>query len=262
MVDLAADCFVAATLESLSPTPLRILCDFVCHVWDSVSATMIVYYNGRYLPNSEVAISPDDRGFLFGDGVYEVIASYKSKLFKCTEHLDRLAHGLKELQIEGVDAHSLEKVAHELIATNKLEGADALIHIQVTRGVAPNNYELACIGTTPTVYAQARSFLQPVEQQQNGVNAILLPDQRWSRCDIKTIGLLPNILAAQRAREAKAFEVIFSRDGLLQEGSRSSILFDPVSTPRILNSPDLPDYETCEPPILPPSAAYSSSILS
>src|SRR2546426_10990255 len=188
-------------------------------------ATMTVYYNGQYLQKSEVAISPDDRGFLFADGVYEVIRSYRAKLFKCVEHLERLARGLRELRIEGLDARSLEQVTHHLIENNKLEAADALVYIQVTRGAAPRGHHFPPKGTPLTVYVEARVFSPPLDQQQNGTAAILEPDQRWSRCNIKTIGLLPNTLAHQRAREAGAFEAIFSRDGLLQEGSHSSILF-------------------------------------
>ena len=186
---------------------------------------MTVYYNGQYLQKSEVAISPDDRGFLFADGVYDVIRSYRARLFKCAEHLERLAHGLRELRIEGLDARSLEQVTHHLIENNKLEAADALVYIQVTRGAAPRGHHFPPKGTPLTVYVEARVFSPPLDQQQNGAAAILEPDQRWSRCNIKTIGLLPNTLAHQRAREAGAFEAIFSRDGLLQEGSHSSILF-------------------------------------
>jgi len=188
-------------------------------------ASMIAYYNGQYLQKSEVAISPDDRGFLFADGVYDVIHSYHGKLFKCSEHLDRLAHGMRELRIEGLDAHSLEPVAHQLIESNRLEAGEALIYIQVTRGAAPRSHQFPPQGTPPTVYVQVHAFSSPLEQQRNGAAAILAPDQRWSRCDVKTIGLLPNTLAHQQAREAGAFEAIFSRDGLLQEGSHSSILF-------------------------------------
>src|SRR5882724_8986062 len=187
--------------------------------------SMIVYYNGQYLQEFEVAISPDDRGFLFADGVYDVIRSYRSKLFKCVEHLERLAHGLKALRIEGLDTRSLEQISHQLIRNNKLEEADALVYLQVTRGAAPRSHQFPPSGTPLTVYVEAKAFSPPVEQQQNGAAAILEPDQRWSRCNIKTIGLLPNTLAHQRAREAGAFEAIFSGDGLLQEGSHSSILF-------------------------------------
>src|SRR5258708_30247461 len=200
--------------------------------------SMIVYYNGHYLQKSEVAISPDDRGFLFADGVYEVIHAYGGRLFKYAEHLERLAFGLKELRIEGLDARSLDPIAHHLIETNKLGLADALVYIQVTRGAAPRNHRFPPAGTPPTVYVEAKPYSPPVEQQEKGAAAILTPDQRWSRCDIKTIGLLPNTLAYQQAREEGAFEAIFSRDGLVLEGSHSSILFvenDVVICPPLTN---------------------------
>ena len=186
---------------------------------------MIVYYNGQHLQKSAVAISPDDRGFIFADGVYDVIRAYRGNLFRCSDHLERLAFGLKELRIEGLDAGELEEVFQQLLEKNDLMASDAVVYVQVTRGAAPRSHEFPGTGTMPTVYAQAKAFSAPAEQQENGAAAILVADERWSRCNIKTIGLLPNVLAYQRAREAKAFEAIFYRDGLLQEGSHSSILF-------------------------------------
>ena len=186
---------------------------------------MMVYFNGRYLPKENVAISPDDRGFLFGDGVYEVIRSYQGRLFRCREHLERLGYGLNELRIENADAQRLDRVAVQLLKENHLENKDATIYLEVTRGAAPRTHEFPPVGTKPTVYVEAKAFSPPERERQNGVSAILMSDQRWSRCDIKTINLLPNILAQQRAREAGAYEAIFSCDGLLQEGSHSSTLF-------------------------------------
>jgi D-alanine transaminase len=186
---------------------------------------MIVYFIGNYIRKEEVVISPDDRGFLFGDGVYEVIRSYNGRLFESLEHLDRLAYGLKELRMEGLDAHHLAPVASRLLAENGLMQADATIYIQVTRGAAPRSHKFPPPGTPLTIYVEPKVYSPPFELQQTGASAILAPDQRWSRCDIKTVGLLPNTLAHQRAAEAGAFEAIFSRNGLLQEGSHSSILF-------------------------------------
>ena len=204
---------------------------------------MMVHFNGQFLEKTQVAISPDDRGFLFADGLYEVIRSYSGRLFRAAEHLERLAHGLKELRIEGLDARSLQPIAEQLITGNKLEGTDAIIYFQVTRGAAPRTHEFPAAGTPPTVYVQARAYSRPTKLQDDGAAAILAADQRWSRCNIKTTGLLPNILARQQAHEAGAFEAIFTRDGLLQEGSHSSILFVkkdvlvcPTLTNRILPS--------------------------
>ena len=186
---------------------------------------MVVYFNGRYLPKQDVAISPDDRGFLFADGIYDVIHSYHGRLFKCAEHLKRLDHGMHELQITGVDAKALEEVSLRLLAENNLESSEALIYMQVTRGSAPRAHGFPPAGTPPTLYVEARPYSPPKQLQENGAAAILAPDQRWSRCDIKTISLLPNTLANQKAKEAGVFEAIFCRDGLLHEGTHSSILF-------------------------------------
>src|SRR5260370_33355350 len=144
-----------------------------CLKWGKLESEsrMIVYYNGQYVQKSEVAISPDDRGFLFADGVYDVIRAYPGKLFRGVEHLDRLEFGLRELRIEGLDAPSLEQVARELIERSKLEASDAVVYIQVTRGAAPRSHEFPN-GTPPTVYVQARAYSPPVEQQQNGARAI------------------------------------------------------------------------------------------
>src|SRR5262249_4864634 len=176
---------------------------------------MIVYYNGEFLRKEDVAISPDDRGFLFADGVYDVIHAYSGRLFRCEDHLARLNHGLHELQIRQFDTRTLKEVAQRLLAENQLETGEALVYMQVTRGAAPRNHAFPPEGTSPTVYMQARAYSPPRELQQNGATAILVPDQRWARCDIKSISLLPNVLAHQKAREAGAFEAIFSSGGLL-----------------------------------------------
>lgn len=191
----------------------------------SLDSEMVVYFCGKFLKKSAVVISPDDRGFLFADGVYEVVRAYKGRLFRFAEHLDRLAFGLGELRIQGADAAGLQQLVSELLAANGLESADATVYMQITRGAAPRNHRFPPAGTPPTVYMEAKPFSSPVKDQENGASAIVVPDQRWARCDIKSISLLPNILAYQAAAEAGAFEAILSRDGVLLEGSRSSILF-------------------------------------
>ena len=188
-------------------------------------SVMLVYYNGRYLQKSEVAISPDDRGFLFADGIYDVIRVYRGKLFKCAEHLERMAHGLKELKINGCDPSALESIANRVLKENSLEHSDAKVYIQITRGAAPRTHKFPPTGTAPSVYLEATPFTSPTELQDKGVAAIIVPDQRWGRCDIKTVCLLPNTLASQQAAEAGAYEAIFRRDGVLHEGTHSSILF-------------------------------------
>lgn len=186
---------------------------------------MLVYFNDRYVQKSEVAISPDDRGFLFADGIYEVIRAYRSNLFKCAEHLERMAHGLEELRITGCDPRTLEPVANRLLTDNGLESSDAKVYLQITRGAAPRSHKFPPAGTPATVYVEATPFSSPNDLQEKGVAAIIVADQRWSRCDIKTTCLLANTLASQQAAEAGAYEAIFRRDGVLHEGTHSSILF-------------------------------------
>ena len=191
---------------------------------------MTVYFNGRFMPKEDVRISPDDRGFLFGDGVYEVIRAYKGRLFKTEAHFKRLERSLRELHIDGVDVKELEDVAEQLLQLNHLEHEDAKLYIQVTRGAAPRQHCFPAAGTPPTVYAYVSTFQPPVEKWERGVRVILVPDVRWARCDIKSVALLPNILACQQAKENGAEEAVFVRNGVITEGSHTSFcaVFDGV----------------------------------
>jgi D-alanine transaminase len=134
-------------------------------------------------------------------------------------------HGLRELRIIGCDSTLLEGVASRLLKENGLEHSDAKMYMQITRGAAPRSHKFPPAGTPPTVYLEATPFSSPTDLQQKGAAAIIVADQRWGRCDIKTISLLANALANQQAIEAGAHEAIFRRDGVLHEGSHSSILF-------------------------------------
>lgn len=184
---------------------------------------MIVYFNGQLVPKEDVRISPDDRGFLFADGVYEVIASYHGRLFRPDAHLRRLERSLRELRIAVPDLAALRDVAERLIEINDLAGGTAGIYIQITRGVAPRNHAFPDPAVPPTVYASAFPFEIPREEQEHGVKAILVPDIRWARCDVKSVALLANVLACQRAVENGAAEAVFVRDGIVTEGSRNNV---------------------------------------
>ncbi len=184
----------------------------------------IVYFNGRFLPKEQVHVSPDDRGFLFGDGVYEVLHAYSGRLFKAEEHFRRLGRSLSELRIGGVEAESLHEVAGELLRCNGLEEGQASLYVQVTRGVAPRKHAFPEPGTPPTVYLSASPFRPAPEKWEQGVKVILVPDTRWARCDIKAVSLLPNVLASQQAREQGAEEAIFVRDGVVTEGAHTNLL--------------------------------------
>lgn len=183
---------------------------------------MIAYFNGRYLPKDEVHISPDDRGFLFADGVYEVIRTYGRRPFRMDSHLKRLARSLGELRIPFEKPQSLAAVCEELLARNSLPTDEASIYIQITRGAAARFHGFPAPGTPPTVYACVQPLPPAGEGQKNGAAAILVSDSRWGRCDIKSVSLLANVLAFQRAREAGAEEAVFVRDGLVTEGSHSN----------------------------------------
>lgn len=183
-----------------------------------------VYFNSRYLLKDQVRLSPDERGFMFGDGVYEVVRTYDGRLFALESHLERLSYGLRELVIQGVDVDELGEVCRELIRGNDLGAGDATVYLQVTRGAAPRTHFFPEPPVPATVYAQAGRF-SPKGDPAKGVHAITVPDIRWARCDIKTVQLLPNCMANQRARAAGALEALFVRDGVVLEGSLTSVFF-------------------------------------
>lgn len=181
----------------------------------------LVYFNGQYLPKSEVHLSPDDRGFLLGDGIYEVIRIYDGRLFAAGAHFRRMERSLQALRIDGPPADTFTDVAARLIRENDL--TDAALYIQITRGVAPRTHAFPAAGTPPTVYATVyRPNIQP-QKWEEGVAVTLVPDIRWARCDIKTVALPPNVLASQRAREAGVEEAVFVRDGVLTEGAHTNV---------------------------------------
>jgi D-alanine transaminase len=184
---------------------------------------MQVYLNGGYVDHTEAAIPVDDRGFLFADGVYEVVRVYGGRAFLAEAHTQRLRAGLAALRIDARGLPDLVEISHRLIEANGLAG-DGTVYIQVTRGVAPRKHAFPSPAVAPTVYLVAKAFQNhSADYFEQGVAAITVPDTRWSRCDIKSVSLLPNVLANQEAHEAGAFEAIFVRDGVLIEGSHSNL---------------------------------------
>ena len=179
-----------------------------------------VYLNGQYLPDDRALISPLDRGFTYGDGVYEVIRAYNGKIFLLAEHFSRLASSCAKLRI-GAHLTPLEAVPARLLAENGLTG-DALIYLQITRGAAPRSHLFPPPETRPTVFAMAWAFKPNPALADPGASTVLEPDVRWSRCDIKVTSLIPNSFAAQRARDLGAHEGLFVRDGAVLEGSLSN----------------------------------------
>lgn len=196
---------------------------------------MVVYLNGLFLPREEAKISPEDRGFLFADAIYEVVRFYRGRPYHLQEHLTRMREGLAAIRIDA-DAGFYPEVAKRLLKENGLAEGDAIVYSQVSRGAAPRSHAFPPAGTPPTVFAFARSADPPLPPE--GGRAILVPDERWGRCDIKTVMLLPNVLAAQEAREAGAVDAILLRDGLALEGTKANLFL--VSKGIIRTAPNGP----------------------
>jgi D-alanine transaminase len=181
---------------------------------------MIVYLNGKYLPREEACISPEDRGFLFADAIYEVARFYRGRPYRLAEHVARMRDGLAAVRI-AADPGFYPEVAGRLLEENGLAQSDAIIYAQVSRGAAPRTHAFPPAGVTPTIFVFARP--SDPEPPPEGGSAILVPDERWGRCDIKTVMLLPNVLAAQKAREAGAMDAILTRDGIAWEGTKANL---------------------------------------
>ncbi|HTR03066.1 MAG TPA: aminotransferase class IV [Thermoanaerobaculia bacterium] len=179
-----------------------------------------VYLNGRFVPESEAGISPLDRGFLFSDAIYEVVRFDRGRPYRMAEHLQRMREGLDAIRIEATPDY-FPAMAERLLSENGLADADAFVYTQVSRGAAPRYHAFPPEGTTPTVFAFARRTDPPPPPE--GGRAILLTDERWGRCDIKSVMLLPNVLAAQKAREAGAIDAILVRDGFALEATKANL---------------------------------------
>jgi D-alanine transaminase len=184
---------------------------------------MTVYHNGRYVPKEQASISPEDRGFLFADGVYEVLRAYSGRLFEAEAHVARLRRSLAELRIDWPDAGQVPAIGRRLLESNGLGSAGALLYVQITRGAAPRGHAFPPQGTAPTAYASVSAFEAPVVEMRDGVSAITVSDNRWGRCDIKTVALLPNVLAFQRALDEGTQEAVFVRDGVVTEASHNNV---------------------------------------
>jgi D-alanine transaminase len=182
----------------------------------------IVYLNGSFLPVHEAHVSVMDRGFLFGDGVYEVIPVYGGRAFRLEHHLQRLDLSLQGIRIGNpLDHTQWTDILTALIRHNG--GGDQSLYLQVTRGVAPRRDHAFPPGVQPTVFAMSTPLSQPDPAVQNGISAVTVTDIRWQLCNIKAITLLPNVLMRQQAIDAGAAEAILVRDGNATEGSASNV---------------------------------------
>jgi D-alanine transaminase len=186
--------------------------------------TLIVYLNGQFLPRSEAKLSVDERGFFFGDGVYEVTRAVRGTLFEWDRHARRLARGLSELRIGfDLDPRAMHDLHVRLLRENELLEGQATIYLQITRGAAPRTHRFPPAGTAPTVFLSATGFNPPHDKRATGVPAVTYPDYRWSRCDLKTVNLLPAVMANQFAVDKGAYESIFIRDAVVTEGSHTNV---------------------------------------
>jgi D-alanine transaminase len=181
----------------------------------------IVYLNGDYLPAEEAKISVLDRGFIFGDGIYEVIPVYGGRLFRLPHHLNRLDHSLEGIRLANPMDHSAWRLMlEELVRRNG--GGDQSLYLQITRGVAERDHGFPP-DSGPTVFAMSKPLAESTPTEQEGINAITAEDIRWKWCNIKSIALLPNILLRQQAVDSGAGEAIMLRDGSVTEGAAGNI---------------------------------------
>lgn len=180
-----------------------------------------VYLNGEFLPPDQARVSVFDRGFIFGDGVYEVIPVFGGRLFRLPHHLSRLEASLGAIRLRNPHTPpEWHNIFTRLLAAGS---SDQSIYLQVTRGVAPRDHAFPP-DITPTVFAYAQPLkYSPPEQLAQGVAAVTAADIRWQRCDIKAIALLANALLRQQAIDQGAVEAILVRDGVVTEGAASNI---------------------------------------
>ncbi len=186
--------------------------------------SLIAYVNGRYLPHARATVHVEDRGYQFADGVYEVVYLHRHRLIDRDLHLDRLDRSLAELRIAApMSRAALLAVLGQVASRNRL--SNGLIYIQVTRGVARREHPFPPPGTRPALVVTARRT-PPFPSTLDGwtARAITLPDERWARCDIKSVSLLPNVLARQAACEQGAIEaILYDAAGMVTEGAATSV---------------------------------------
>jgi D-alanine transaminase len=184
----------------------------------------IAYVNGRYRPLRDAAVNIEDRGYQFADGVYEVCEVKDGRLVDERRHIARLQRSLNELRIAlPMSLAALSIVMHETVRRNRV--VDGLVYLQITRGVARRDFPFPAPGTAPSIVVTSRSLdrAQGEKQAREGIVVVTVPDIRWARVDIKSVALLPNVLAKQAARDQGAREAwLVDRDGFVTEGASSN----------------------------------------
>jgi D-alanine transaminase len=184
---------------------------------------MTAYLNGRFLPLEEATIPVLDRGFIYGDGVYELVPVYKREPFRLPHHLRRLQRSLDGIRLANPHSDAQwEAIVRKLVAAQPFD--DQGVYLQVTRGVAKRDHAFPA-GVAPTVFIMSNPLATPSrEQVERGVAVVTAEDNRWHRCDLKTISLVGNVLMRQLAADAGALETVMFRDGYLTEASASNVL--------------------------------------
>ena len=183
----------------------------------------LAYVNGKIMPIEEATVPIEDRGYNFGDAVYEYIASYKGKLFCLEEHLDRLERSMAALSFPTISRDEVRQAILELFDQSGIERAG--IYLQISRGVAPRDHVYPEAARPQFMMTVRPVHEKPPEFRHEGATAITVTDQRWGRCDVKTVQLLANAMAKQQALEAGVFDAIFvSEDGIVREATSSNVI--------------------------------------
>lgn len=182
----------------------------------------LTYFNGEMVEPGAKVVSLDDRGYCFGDGVYEVVRVYNGRAFAFSYHQDRLYRSMREMDIPvRMPPDELQEL-HEIMIEQS-EITDGYIYLQITRGVTPRHHAFERSKLEPQMYMFIKPITTDLSALQQGVKAITLPDERWARVDIKTLNLIPNILAQTKAEKKGAYTAILVRDGIVTEGATSNV---------------------------------------
>ena len=182
----------------------------------------LTYFNGEMVESGAKVVSLDDRGYCFGDGVYEVVRVYNGRAFAFSYHQDRLYRSMREMDIPvRMPPDELQEL-HEIMIEQS-EITDGYIYLQITRGVTPRHHAFERSKLEPQMYMFIKPITTDLGALQQGVKAITLPDERWARVDIKTLNLIPNILAQTKAEKKGAYTAILVRDGIVTEGATSNV---------------------------------------
>ena len=195
----------------------------------------IGFVNGRFMPLEEATVSVEDRGFQFGDGVYEVIRTYHGQPFQLDAHLARLERSANAIELP-LPWNIQQWATHVKDGIKRSGYPESKVYLQLTRGTAPRDHVFPA-SAQPTVVMTVRE-MRPVDSalQASGVSVMTMDDWRWGRCDIKSVNLLPNVLARQKAKQAGAFEAVFVRNGQETEGAVSNVMM--VKAGRLLTAPE------------------------